>query len=299
MIRELLAYKQVKIGLSIFFAALVLGIVFSNLFITKANEYRVVRQFGEIVRVESEPGFSHKVPFIQTVSSLPKHQMYYDVKSSEINTKDKKRILIDNYAVWKIVDVKDMVSNAKTIHGAETKISEFIFSIVRSELGQMNFDEIINDEKSGRGDLNDRITKQVNDMLKRDQYGVTVSDVRIKRTDLPPENEQSVYTRMISERDSKAQEYLSKGDAEKNRITADTDREVKEMLSKAKAEAEIIRGEGESIAAKTFNDSYSKDLNFYNLYRTLESYEESLGDETVVVLPSDSPYGRILLGYTN
>jgi modulator of FtsH protease HflC len=120
----------------------------------------------------------------------------------------------------------------------------------------------------------------------------------MKRTDLPSENEQSVYTRMISERESKAQEYLSMGDAEKNRIVADTDREVKEMLAKAKADAEVIRAEGEGEAAQIYNQSFSKDPSFYELYRTLESYKKTINEKSVIVLPSDSPYARLLMGYT-
>ena len=115
-----------------------------------------------------------------------------------------------------------------------------------------------------------------------------MTDVRVKRTDLPAENEQSVYTRMISERQSTAQEYLSKGDADKQRIEAETDRQVQEMLAKAKAEAEMIRAEGEAEAARIYNEAFSKDQEFYRLYRTLESYKKTINGDTVIVLPSDS-----------
>ena len=130
-------------------------------------------------------------------------------------------------------------------------------------------------------------------MLIKDNYGILVTDVRIKRTDLPEENEESVYKRMISERESKAQEYLSKGDAEKNRITADTDRKVKELLSTAEADAEVIRAEGEGEAARIYNQSFSKDADFYQLYRTLESYKKTVGEQSVIILPSDSPYAKM------
>jgi membrane protease subunit HflC len=207
-------------------------------------------------------------------------------------------MLIDNYAVWRIEDPKKLITNARTLENAETKMEEFIYSAVRSELGQLNYDEIINDEKSSRGSLNDRITEKVNDLLQKDSYGISLTDVRIKRTDLPSENEASVFKRMISERESKAQEYLSKGDAKKNRIIADTDRKVKELLSTAEADAEVIRAEGEGEAAKIYNKSFSKDPEFYKLYRTLESYKKTIGDQTVIVLPSDSPYASLLMGNT-
>ena len=259
----------------------------------------MVRQFGEVVRIIDKPGLSYKVPFIQSVTSLPKYQMTYDVKEAEINTKDKKRIIIDNYAVWKIVDPKLMISNARTTTNAESRMEEFIYSTVRSELGRLNYDEIINDEKSSRGSLNDQITERVNELLDKDKYGITVVDVRMKRTDLPEENEQSVYTRMISERESKAQEYLSRGDAEKNKIIAETDKTVQELLATAKADAETIRSEGEAEAAQIYNQSYAKSAEFYSLFRTLESYKKTINGETVLVLPSDSPYIRYLTGNIN
>ncbi|MEH7346133.1 protease modulator HflC [Bacillus sp. JJ1532] len=291
--------NYIKSGVFLVILLIIIGIILSNLFIVKEGEYKVIRQFGEVVRIESEPGLSYKIPFIQSVSTLPKYQLTYDVSEAEINTKDKKRIIIDNYAVWRIEDPKKMIANARTLESAETRMEEFIYSTTRTELGQLNYEEIINDEKSSRGSLNDRITEKVNELLAKDNYGIVVTDVRMKRTDLPAENEQSVYTRMISERESTAQEYLSKGDANKNRIIADTDKQVRELLAKAQADAEEIRADGESGAAKIYNEAFSKDPSFYSLYRTLESYKKTINGETVIVLPSDSPYARLLMGYTN
>jgi membrane protease subunit HflC len=238
-----------------------------------------------------------KMPFVQSVSTLPKYQMTYNVSEAEINTKDKKRIIIDNYAVWRITKPIDMITNARTQIGAETRMEEFIYSVVRTELGQLEYDEIINDENTSRGSLNDRVTARVNELLKADNYGIEVIDVRMKRTDLPPENEQSVYTRMISERQSIAQKYLSEGDADKRTIEASTDRKVQEMVAIAQKEASIIMADGESEAAKIYNKSFSKDPEFYALYRTLESYKKTIGEDTMIILPSDSPYAKILSGY--
>ncbi|TKC15767.1 protease modulator HflC [Robertmurraya kyonggiensis] len=288
----------IKLGIFAVIVIAVIILIFTNLFVVKEGEYKVIRQFGEVVRIDNTPGITYKIPFIQTVTTLPKYQMTYDVKEAEINTKDKKRVLIDNYAVWRIEDPKKMISNARTVVNVETRMQEFIYSVVRAELGQLNYEEIINDEKSSRGSLNDRITERVNELLANDNYGIVVTDVRIKRTDLPAENEQSVFTRMISERQSTAQGYLSQGDAEKNRIEADTDKNVKEVLAQASADAEIIRAEGEAEAAKIYNEAFSKDPEFYSLFRTLESYKKTINDETVIVLPSDSPYARLLMGYT-
>lgn len=283
------------VTLTVVFAIVV--ILFANVYIVKESEYAVVRQFGEVVKFEREPGLNMTVPFIQSVTRLPKNQMTYDISEEEINTKDKKRIIIDNYAVWRITDPKALISNAGTLSKAESRMEEFIYSVIRTELGQLKYEEIINDENSSRGSLNDRVTERVNELLLNDKYGIEVVDVRIRRTDLPSENEQSVYTRMVSERQSIAQLYLSEGDAEKRRIEAQTDRQVQEMLATANKEASLIQAEGEAEAAKIYNSSFSKDPEFYSLYRTLESYKKTVGEDTVIILPSTSPYAKLLSGY--
>jgi len=288
-------FLSLAVTLTIVFAAAI--IIFANVYIVKESEYAVVRQFGEVVKFEREPGLKMKIPFIQSVTRLPKNQMTYNISEEEINTKDKKRIIIDNYAVWRITDPKALISNAGTLSKAESRMEEFIYSVIRTELGQLRYDEIINDEDSSRGSLNDRVTARVNELLQNDKYGVEVVDVRIRRTDLPAENEQSVFTRMISERESTAQLYLSEGDAQKRRIEAHTDQQVQEMLATANKEAAIIQAEGEAEAAKIYNKSFSQDPEFYSLYRTLESYKKTVGEDTVIILPSTSPYANILSGY--
>lgn len=276
----------------------IIATIMSNLFIVEQGEYKVVRQFGEVVRIEDEPGLSYKIPFIQSVTTLPKYQMVYDIPPAEINTRDKKRMLADHYAVWRVENPQMMIANARTIQQAEAIMGELIFSAIRAELGQLDFDEIINEEMTPtRGSFNELVLERVNEALERNQYGILLTDVRMKRTDLPEANEQAVYRRMISERQSTAQEYLSQGDAEANRIRANTDREVQEMIATATADANEVIGEGEAEAARIYNDAFGRDPEFYQLYRTLESYEQTIGDETVIVLPSDSPYARILMGY--
>ncbi|MDN7227045.1 protease modulator HflC [Planococcus liqunii] len=287
-------YWKLIVGLSVALFALI--VILTNIYVVKENEYRVVRQFGEVVTIQDKPGIRMKIPFLQSVTTLPKYQMTYDVSEAEINTKDKKRIIIDNYAVWQVVDPIDLITNAVSIVNAESRMEEFIYSVVRTELGQLNYDEIINDGNSSRGNLNDNVTARVNELLEKDQYGIKVVDVRMKRTDLPEENEQSVYTRMISERDSTAQDYLSQGDAKKREIEAQADREAQEVIATARKEAALIQAEGESEAAKIYNQSFSKDPEFYGLYRSLSSYTKTIGEDTVIILPSDSPYAQILSG---
>ncbi|MEC2071712.1 protease modulator HflC [Alkalihalophilus marmarensis] len=289
--------KYVKLIAVAIILITILATIISNLFIVEQGEYKVVRQFGEVVRVVDEPGLSYKLPFIQSVTTLPKYQMIYDIPPAEINTLDKKRMLADHYALWRIEDPQLMISNAATIERAEAIMGEIIFSAIRAELGQLNFDEIINEEKSSRGSFNEMVRERVNEALERSNYGIILTDVRMKRTDLPEENEEAVYRRMISERQSTAQDYLSQGDAEANRIKANTDREVQEIVATATADARVIEGEGEEEAASIYNDAFGRDPDFYQLYRTLQSYEQTIGEETVIVLPADSPYARILMGY--
>lgn len=289
--------RYVRIGISLLVGLVLFLILLSSMFITKEGEYKVVRQFGEVVRIEDSPGLKFRIPLLQSVTTLPKKKMIYDVTEREINTLDKKRMIIDNYAIWEITDPEALIKNARTEINAEARMGEFIFSVIRTELGAMNYDQIINDEESTRGDLNTRITERVNELLANNNYGIQVDDVRIKRTDLPKENEQSVFNRMISERESQAQQYLSQGEAEKNRIMANADKDVTEMLSKANAEAEQIRAEGELEAAKIYNEAFSQDEEFYQLYRTLESYKKTIDGETTIIIPQGSPYADLLMGY--
>lgn len=289
--------KYTKSFISIFLVFVLFIIALANIYVVKEGEFKVIRQFGEIKDIKQNPGIHMKIPFVQSVTTVPKYQMNYNISEAEINTKDKRRIIIDNYAVWRVVNPKEMISSAGTLVGAGSRMEEFIYSVVRSELGQLEYSEIINDENSSRGSLNDQITNHVNELLKKDNYGIEVIDVRIKRTDLPLENEQSVYNEMISERQSIAQKFLSTGDADKRRIEAETDREVREMLASANKEASVIAAEGDAEAAKIYNQSFSKDPEFYSLYRTLESYKKTIGSETMIIIPSDSPYANILSGY--
>jgi membrane protease subunit HflC len=288
--------RYASAGVVIVGSLVILGIIISNLFVVQQNEYAVVRQFGEVRAVINEPGLHYKTPFIQSVSFLPKYNMSYDVPPAEINTADKKRILIDNYVIWKIVNPTLMIENARgSVPIIEGRLGDLVYSTIRTELGRLDYDQIINSEGSARTDFNNRITQDVNQIART--LGVEVVDVRIKRTDLPQSNEQAVFNRMISERESMAQFYLSEGDAEATKIRADADRRVQEMLATASSQALIIIGEGEQEAARIYNEAYGKDAEFYNLIRTLDSYKITLNDETVIILPISSPYAQFLMGF--
>jgi modulator of FtsH protease HflC len=282
------------IGISV--GALVLLILAaSSLFIVKESEYKVVLKFGEAVRIHENPGIKIKIPFIETVSTLPKYQKVSDSQPTTIMTKDKKPIIVDNYTVWRINNSRSFLQTLKTVTTAESRISDAVYNTVRRKLSEIDYGSIIS-EDSSRGNLNDDITKEVSDIVARQNYGIEVIDVRIKRTDLPEENKESVYKRMISDRESIAAGYLSEGDEESKKITSNADRQAQELIAQAEADSKKIIAEGEQEAARIYNDSYGKDPEFYKLYRTLESYVTTFQGEPVILLPIDSPYTRILLG---
>lgn len=273
--------------------ALILG--FTSMYVVKEGEYKVILKFGEAVRVVEDPGLHFKIPFIESVSKLPKYQMMYRSQQTQILTKDKKPILVDNYTVWRIDDPEKFLKTAKTVSAGVKRIDETVYNTVRAKLPAINYENIIS-ENTERGNINDEITREVAATLREDNYGIEVIDVRIKRTDLPDANKESVYNRMISERQSIAARYLSEGDEESKKVTSKADRQATELIAQAEADAKKIIAEGEQEAARIYNDSYGKDPKFYNFYRTLQSYVTTLNNEPVILLPIESPYTRILLG---
>ncbi|MEW6662977.1 MAG: protease modulator HflC [Bacillota bacterium] len=263
------------------------------LFIVHEGEVKVVRQMGAVVRIEDSAGLNFKLPFIQNIQTLPKYKMLYDSFPTEILTADKKPLIVDNYTLWRIKDARAFIRTVQNLPNAEKRIDATVYSVVRNKFSNVNYDEIVSGK---RGDLNAEVTKIVADSLDRDNYGIEIIDVRIKRTDLPVQNQQSVFNRMKSEREKMAQQYLSEGDELARTIRADTDRKVKEIMAEAYATAKTIEGQGEQEAARIYNEAYSKDPQFYEMYRTLESYKTTLNGKPVIMLPINSPYTRLLLG---
>lgn len=289
--------KNMKRSLFILVPIILIAVlVLTNVFVVKPNEYAVIKQFGKIVKVIETDGLKIKVPFIQTMEKLPKYILFYDVPPTEINTFDKKRILVDYYTLWKITEPIKMVETLRTIDGAEARLSDIMYSNVRNELGKLEYGSIINASDNRRGNIDKEVQDNINEILETNKNGIQVVDIQMKRIDLPESNEQSVYKRMISERASKAQEYLSQGEAEKTKITANADREVAEIIAKTEAQAQEVVAEGEKEAARIYNDSYGQDEEFFKLYTILESYKTSIDDETVIMLPVNSPYLQYLMG---
>lgn len=275
---------------------IIIVVLIQSLYTFKFNEYAVVRQFGKIVRIEEGGGLKFKVPMVETLQILPKKTLFYDVPAAEVTTLDKKRILVDYYITWSITNPKDMLENLRTVEASEVRLSDILYSAVRNELGKLEYGQIINAEDNNRGNIDQIVFEKINDNLKNNNTGIILKDIQMKRIDLPPSNENAVYKRMISERASKAQEYLSQGESEKTRIIAETDKIVSQRMAIANAKAQTIIAEGEAEAQKIRNESFGQDPEFFNLYRTLESYKVTIKNDTVILLPINAPYLNFLKG---
>lgn len=274
---------------------LALVVLKSSLVSTYNDEYKLILQFGKVVKVIEEPGLSFKIPFIQTTQSIPNYEMIYDLVPSEVNTRDKKVMVTDSFALWSVTDPLKYLSRlGANKANAESRISVVVYNAVKNVISSTDQADVI----SGRdGKLAEAITERIGDSL--DSYGITVKKVETKMLDLPDSNKEAVYQRMISERQNIAAGYIADGEYESNVIKNSTDREVSVLISEAKAQAEKIRAEGEAeymrILSEAYNDESKAD--YYNYIRSLDALKASLkGSNKTVILNEDSELARILQG---
>ena len=273
--------------------ALFLGL--SSLVITKENEYKVIRQFGKIDHVQTEAGISFKIPFLQTESSLPKQILVYDLAPSDVITKDKKTMITDSYVLWKITDPITFAQTLNSsIGNAESRIDTVVYNSIKNIISSWPQEEVI----SGRdGELSAAIMNNVGDKFK--QYGLEVLAVETKQLDLPNDNKEAVYERMISERGNIAATYTAEGAAEAQKIRNTTDKEVSIILSEANKQAEVLKAEGEAEYMRILSDAYrdSSRTDFYSFVRSLDALKESVkGDNKTVILDKNSPVAQIFYG---
>ena len=277
----------------VLFAAVFIGL--SSLVITRENEYKVIRQFGKIDHVQTEAGVSFKIPFIQTESSLPKQILMYDLSPSDVITKDKKTMITDSYVLWQITDpVKFAQTLNSSIANAEGRIDTVVYNSIKNIISSMPQEEVI----SGRdGELSNAIMNNVGD--KFSQYGLELLAIETKQLDLPNDNKEAVYERMISERGNIAATYTAEGAAEAQKIRNTTDKEVSILLSEAKKQAEVLKAEGEAEYMRILSDAYKDEsrTDFYSFVRSLDALKESIkGDNKTVILDKDSPIAQIFYG---
>ena len=273
--------------------AVLVGI--SSLVITKENEYKLIRQFGKIDHVQTEAGISLKIPFIQTEATLPKQILLYDLSPSDVITKDKKTMITDSYVLWKIADpIKFAQTLNSSMGNAESRIDTIVYNSIKNVISSWNQEEVI----SGRdGELAEAIMKNIGDKFK--QYGVEVITIETKQLDLPNDNKEAVYERMISERGNIAATYTAEGAAEAQIIRNTTDKEVSIMISEAQKQAEILKAEGEAEYMKILSDAYKDNsrTGFYSFVRSLDALKESVkGENKTVILDKDSPIAQIFYG---
>jgi len=263
----------------------------TSIFIVDETEQVVVLQFGKPVRIITEPGLHMKVPFpIQEKNVFDNRLLEYDSPPEEILSKDKKSLIVDNYVRWKIVDPLQFLKTVQAIPTALSRMDDIVYSELRRELGTHDMVEIITEN---REELMEKVTVASNNATQ--DYGIEVVDVRIRRVDLPSQNEESIYARMDAERKRQANKFRSEGEEEAQKIRATTDRDKTIILADAYKQAERIRGEGDAKAVEVYADAYSADPKFYEFVRTLDAYKKIIDDKTMLVLPSDSRLFKLLL----
>lgn len=297
-------------------AVILLSIIFNMFFFqVDEREQAVVKQFNEVVKIvvnektenllkaiEENPQFRKikisdrkglhvKVPFIQTVEKFTSMLLTYDTDSREVVTRDKKKLVLDNYAVWRINNPALFYSSLGNERAAHTRLDDIIYSKLNEEIGKVESHVVISD-KNFVADMLQRIKESTNEQVT--SYGMEVVDVRIKRTDFPEENYNNIFNRMNTERQRAAKSYRSEGQEEAQKIRSEADKEATIIEAQAYEEAERIKGEGDAEALRIYAEAYNRDPEFYAFWRTLQAYKKTLKENTKIIIDSDSEFAKYL-----
>ncbi len=281
-------------GLYLLGGFILLAIVVNMIFFTvDETEQAVILQFGKFVRAIREPGLHVKVPYpIQTVRILDKRILEYDSEPREIVTGDKKTLVIDNYARWRISDPLLFMKKVVNEAGAQTRLDDIVYSVLRVDLGKRDLTEIV----SKRAPIMHTVSEECT--AKMTEFGIEIVNVRIKRADLPEENERAVFERMEAERSRKAKKYRAEGRQTATEIRAETDKERTVILAEAYKQAKTTEGEGDAEATEIYAKAFSRDPDFYEFWRTLQAYKHTIDDKTTLVIDANSPFYKYLQGTT-
>ena len=286
--------KGKKIGILIGVAAVIVA-VGASVTVTQQNEYKLIRQFGKVDRVISSSGISFKIPFIESTQSLPKETLLYDLAASDVITKDKKTMISDSYVLWKISDpLKFAQTLNSSVESGESRINTAVYNATKNAISSMSQDQVIT---SRDGELSDMVMTAIGANM--DQYGIELLKFETKQLDLPDDNKEAVYERMISERDNIAATYKAEGSSEAKVIRNKTDKEVAIQISDAKKQAEILEAEGEQEYMKILAQAYGEEdrSEFYSFVRSLDALKTSMkGEDKTVILSADSPIAQIFEG---
>jgi len=280
--------------LIIFAGVVVLLIIVYNLFTFTVDETKkaAVLRFGEIIKLAEEPGLYFKIPFVQSVKYLEDRVLNYDIQPRDILTSDHKRLIIDNYAIWRVGDPRLFIEATRgSLLNAQSRIDDIVYSDLRNILAKHTLDEIVS---AKRLEYLQQVTELSRDKLGK--FGIVLIDVRIKRADLPTEIEKAVFSRMRSERERIAAQLRAEGEEKAKQTTSAADKDKEIILADARKEAEKIMGEGDAQALETYANAYNQDPEFYRFWRTLESYKTALGAGSRIVLSTDSDYLKFLEG---
>ncbi|MEW5773748.1 MAG: protease modulator HflC [Thermodesulfobacteriota bacterium] len=270
-------------------AALFAFVAMDAFYTVDQTQTAIVLQLGKPVSGAVGPGLHFKKPLIQNVLRFDARILEYDSLPAEILTKDKKNMLVDNFTKWKIVDPLQFYRTVQTIPGAQARLDDIIYSEMRVALGQYLLIEVVNQK---RAEIMDQVSKKASEIIR--EYGIEVVDVRIKRTDLPPENERAIFGRMRAERERQAKQYRSEGQEESAKIRSDAERERTVILADAERQSSILRGQGDAEATKTYAQALEQGPDFYSFQRSLEAYEKSFQNNTTFVLTPQSEFFRYL-----
>lgn len=263
----------------------VLGILgFMSLYTVHQTRQALVLQFGNPIGTQTTPGLKFKLPW-QNVEYYDRRILSLDPPPQEVILKDQKRINVDSFARFKIVDVLEFQKNANNLRNFAAVFGNQLNAAVRTEIGRIELDDVLTEK---RAESMVRITERMK--VAGARYGVEVVDVRIGRTDLPPQTAESVYNRMRSDRVAQAAELRAIGEEQKLRIQAEADKDRTVIIAEAQKQSQILRGEGDGEKTRILNDAYGRDEDFFDLYRSLETLENATkGDNTQMVLSPESP----------
>ena len=259
------------------------------------DQYANTVRFSKTVKTVSEPGLYVKIPIIDDVKYFPKQVLLYDMKPSDVLTADSKTMQVDNYVTWRITDPLTFYKTLGNISEAETRIDMLTYSAIKVEMGKLDRDTIINPKDiESRDKFNENVISATADATQ--SYGIEIMDIKIKKLDLPSDNEQAVYNRMISERNKIAAEERAEGEKQATLIKNDVDKETGITISNATAEAARITAEGEGEYMKILGEAYNSadKQNFYEFIRSLEALKASLGNQSTIILGKDSPIAKAL-----
>lgn len=277
-------------------AVVVMALGLTSVTVTAQNEYKLIRQFGKVKRVIDKPGLSLRIPFLETAATLPKETLLYDLAPSDVITGDKKTMISDSYVLWEIADpLKFAQTLNSSIESGESRINTAVYNATKNAISSMSQDEVIT---SRDGELADMVMKSIGNNM--NQYGIVIKKFETKQIDLPDDNKEAVYERMISERDNIAATYTAQGNSEAKVIRNTTDKEMAIQISEAEKKAEILKAEGEQEYMKILAQAYGEEgrQEFYSFVRSLDALKKSMtGDDKTVILSADSPIAQIFAGY--